>query len=85
MFKALKANQENQENVGVATTSKKTKTRYGKRSISEISPGKAPVTRKRTAFGDITNVRIKTFFLRNKVLPTFFDLKNLDIFSKWLS
>jgi hypothetical protein len=55
----MKTNQENQENACVnPTTSKKTKTKYGKRSISEMSPGKAPVTRKRTAFGDITNVRI---------------------------
>ena len=55
----MKASQlANQENVGVPSVNvKKVKGRSGKRSVSEMSPAKAPVTRKRTAFGDITNVR----------------------------
>lgn len=48
--RALKK-QENQEN-----ELKKPRTRGGKRSVSEMSPSiKPPVTRKRKAFGDITN------------------------------
>eukprot|EP00111_Clytia_hemisphaerica_P024634 TCONS_00072616-protein len=55
--RAMKASQlANQENVGVPSANlKKVKGRSGKRSVSEMSPAKAPVTRKRTAFGDITN------------------------------
>jgi len=51
--RALKANQENME--VQPNHLKKVKGRTGKRSVSEMSPNKAPVTRKRTAFGDITN------------------------------
>ena len=48
----------NQENIEVQPNPlKKVKGRTGKRSVSEMSPNKAPVTRKRTAFGDITNVK----------------------------
>lgn len=47
----MNANQENENQ------KMKAKTRSGKRSVSDMtSPGKVPVTRKRTAFGDITNV-----------------------------
>ena len=53
-FQAIKANQENLEVHPHLV--KKAKGRIGKRSVSEMSPNKAPVTRKRTAFGDITNV-----------------------------
>lgn len=49
----MRANQEN-ENPKLP----KAKTRGGKRSLSDLSPGKAPITRKRTAVGDITNVSL---------------------------
>lgn len=60
MKATINANQENQNQ------KTKTKTRNGKRSVSDMaSPGKAPVTRKRTAFGDITNVSVVIFRIRD--------------------
>ena len=66
LLQALKANQENMEIQ--PNLVKKVKGRTGKRSVSEMSPNKAPVTRKRTAFGDITNVIFFDFLCYGRIL-----------------
>ena len=80
LFQALKANQENME--VQPNHLKKGKGRTGKRSVSEMSPNKAPVTRKRTAFGDITNVKIITLSATVSLTVTFLSSGGLPTIGK---